>query len=70
MEIIIASLPDREKLVAELWYENKQWGELSQEQDIIKLELYSNPGDKYWIFEFDEVLEALKQAKRKLIGED
>ena len=28
----IASLPDREYVVAELWYGDVQWGELSQKQ--------------------------------------
>ncbi|NJR32056.1 MAG: hypothetical protein HC778_03290 [Chamaesiphon sp. CSU_1_12] len=31
----IASVVDRDKLVAELWYEDEQWGEISQETDTI-----------------------------------
>jgi len=31
MTITIASVPDREKLVAELWYNQELWGEISQE---------------------------------------
>jgi len=33
MTITIASVPDREGLVAELWYDNEQWEEIFQESD-------------------------------------
>ena len=37
MEIKIASLPDRENLVAELWYDKVQWCEISQELNELRL---------------------------------
>lgn len=32
-EIIIASLPDRGKVVAEIYHSNVQWAEISQEEE-------------------------------------
>jgi hypothetical protein len=67
IEIVIASLPDRDNLVAELWCENKQLGELSQEHENLILELYPNSSQNSWIFRLDEILEVLEQAKYKLL---
>lgn len=67
--IEIASVPHREELVAELWYGDTQWGELSQEGGHLVLEIYPNPAGQPWSFEFPEVLDALNQARYRLIGE-
>lgn len=42
-EIIIASVPDRENVVAEIWHEQKMLAEVSNENGIVEVELY--PGD-------------------------
>ncbi|MCI0382221.1 MAG: hypothetical protein L0207_04120 [Chlamydiae bacterium] len=65
--ITIASLPDREHLVAEIIYEGVQWAEISQETDELVIQFYSHPRQKYWEFSFDEALEALEIAKKKLL---
>ncbi len=70
MEITIASLPDRENLVAELWYDNVLWCEISQEESEPILEIYPHPTGKPWTFPFEEALACLQQAKRKLINLD
>lgn len=70
--IQLASLPDRENLVAELWYGDEQWGEVSRETEKLKLELYPKPSGesgKAWTFELDEVLEKLQEARTRLTGE-
>ena len=36
VDIKIASVPDRENIVAELWHENEQFAELNQEQGEIR----------------------------------
>ena len=62
MEITIASLPDRENLVAELWYDNVLWCEISQEESDLILEIYPHPTGKPWRFLFEEALTFLHQA--------
>jgi hypothetical protein len=66
--ITLASLPDREHLVAEILYEGLQWAEISQESGELSIQFYSHPRQKCWEFPFDEALEVLEQAKKKLIG--
>ena len=67
--IIIASLPDRERVVAEILYEGIQWAEISQEtDDELIIQFYSHPQKKFWAFPFEEALIVLEEAKSKLLG--
>lgn len=67
--IVVASLPDRENLVAEICFKGYQWVEISQETgDELVIQFYSHPKERYWEFPLDQALEALEQAKKKLVG--
>ena len=66
--ITIASLPNRENLVAEIFYENVQWVEISQETEELIIQFYSHPRQEYWEFPLDEALEALEKAKKRFLG--
>lgn len=65
--ITIASLPDRERLVAEILYNGIQWAEISQETDQLMIQFYSHPQKKHWEFAFEEAFKILEQAKNKLL---
>lgn len=66
--ITIASLPDREHVVAEILFEGVQWAEISQEADNeLIIQFYSHPRKKYWEFSYDEAMQILEKAKEKLI---
>jgi hypothetical protein len=65
--ITIASLPDRERLVAEILYDGVQWAEISQETDEVAIQFYSHPRKKYWEFTYDEAIQVLEKAKNKLL---
>lgn len=67
--ITIASLPDREELVAEILYDNVQWAEISQETDDLVVQFYAHPRQKYWEFSLYEAIKILEKAKKKLVGE-
>ena len=70
MSMDIASPPDREKLVAELFYENEQWAELHQESNTgLTLELYPRPDTQPWSFPLADALSALQVASRRLVGD-
>lgn len=64
--ITVASLPDREQLVAEILYEGIQWAEVSQETNELIIQFYSHPRKKYWEFSLEEALQALDLAKKNL----
>jgi hypothetical protein len=44
--VTVASLPDREQLVAEILYERVQWAEVSQETNGLRIQFYSHPKRK------------------------
>jgi hypothetical protein len=66
LTITIASLPDRENLVAELWLGDVQWGEINQEGGSFTLEVYPHQSGKPWAFEVNEVIKQIEQAKSRL----
>jgi hypothetical protein len=67
-EILIATLPQRENPVAEVYYNNMYWVQISQEKEELVVQFYPHPNEKYWEFSLDEALEVLEQAKKKLLG--
>lgn len=66
MNIIIASSPDREKVFAELYSDDKGWGIVSQGESSLTLEIYPNPDLSPMKFKLNEVIHILEQAKHKL----
>jgi hypothetical protein len=67
-EIMISSLPHRERPVAEIYYNNMYWVQISQETDDLMIHFYSHPTEKCWDFQVDEALEVIEKAKTKLLN--
>jgi hypothetical protein len=65
--ITIASLPDRENLVAEILYEDVQWAEISQEKNELIIQFYSHPRKEHWEFSLDAAIQILEKAKKRLL---
>jgi hypothetical protein len=66
-EIVIASLPHREHLVAEIYYNKMYWVQISHENEEPVIQFYPHPSEKYWEFSFDEALKILEEAKNELL---
>jgi hypothetical protein len=66
--ICLSSPPDRERLVAEMFYKDYQWAELNQETETLLLKLYPRQDGEPWKFEFEEALEALTMAGDRLLN--
>ncbi|QVL57773.1 MAG: hypothetical protein KFB93_01480 [Simkaniaceae bacterium] len=65
--ITIASLQDREELVAEVIYDHCHWVEISAEKpNEFIIQFYPHPKKDHWEFSFDEAIEALQDAKNRL----
>ena len=66
--ILIASPPDREKLVAEIWLNDTMIVEISQEKPYIEIELFCS--DKFdFKLPYEEFLNVVMQAKKILLEE-
>ena len=68
-EILITSPPDRELVVAEIYYNNEQWAEISQDTGNPIVQFYSPDHRKYWEFSYDEAIAVLEKAKQRLLGD-
>ncbi len=66
-EITVNSLPDRDNLVAEIYYKNYQFAEISQETNKLIVQFYPHPKEAYWEFSIDEILKVIERAKKRLI---
>ena len=62
-EIIIASIPDREKCVAEIWFDGSMLAEVNHETDEFIVEFFCDMKSKYRL---DDVIESLSIARSKL----
>lgn len=68
MTVTIASVPDREKLVAELWYEQELWGEISQDTGELVLKIYPNSTSRFRQLKCKDLIHAVQQAENQLLG--
>jgi hypothetical protein len=66
-KISIASPPDREGLVAEIFFSNIQWAEISQENAVMEVEFYPRADGKFWRIPLGSAQEALELARQRLI---
>lgn len=63
----IASLPDRENTVSEIWFGDKQVAEVSNENHCtVLIEIFSNPDGGTWSFNLDALQAILTEAKENL----
>ena len=62
--IELSSVPDRENLVAEIWYENKMVAEVNKETEKFVIEFCL---DEKKSFMLDDFLEVLENAKRRIL---
>lgn len=62
--IELSSVPDRENLVAEIWYGEKMIAEVNKESGEFVIEFYL---DEKKSFVLDEFFEALENAKRRIV---
>jgi hypothetical protein len=66
--ICVSSPPDRERLVAEVFFRDEQLADVNQEAGRWSVELYPRLSGKPWTLPFDDTVIALRDAKTKLGG--
>ena len=69
----IASVPDRDELVAEVWSGDQLLAELRVEAGVVRIQLYPPPdgppdGAPHWDVPYDELLAALQTARTRLVA--
>ncbi len=66
IKIELASVPDREGLVAELWLDQSMLAELRKESGRIWLQLYAKDDGKPWDIEAQGLIDAVNNATMQL----
>lgn len=66
--VTVASPPDREGLVAEVFFGDVQWAEINQDSGTLEVEFYPRPDGGFWCLPLETVFAALLDAKSRLIG--
>jgi len=63
----VASPPDRDDLVAEIWWNDQQVAEVRQSRDGSRyIELYPSPSGIPWSFRVEDWLNAVRAAEARL----
>ncbi len=65
----MASVPDREHTVAEIWCGGDQIAELRREQEEVIVEFYARPGLRALEFRYEDLMNLLPRAKQRLLGD-
>ncbi len=63
----VASSPDRDELVAEIWWNDQMVAEVRRGADGVRfVDLYPPPSKVPWSFDLEEWILALKEAEERL----
>lgn len=65
-EISIASVPDRDYVVAEIWVEDNLFAEIRREDTGTFIEVYPHPTGQPWSLECDRLSSILSEANARL----
>lgn len=66
LRVKVASVPDRQSLVAEIWYGHRQVAEINEETHEPLIELYPNPDGGPWRIPLGLFLSAMREAAQRL----
>ncbi|MBE7373547.1 MULTISPECIES: hypothetical protein [Pseudomonadaceae] len=68
LKVEMASVSDRDDLVAEIWQEDEMVAEIQRAPDgRFVLELYPSPNQQPWSLDLECWMAALSEAKRRLV---
>ena len=66
--ITVGSLPDRENLVADIFYETIELAEISNENNKMIIQIYCYDDKDCWEFSLEEFQKIVEEAKQRLIA--
>jgi hypothetical protein len=67
LTIEITSVPDRDQLVAEIWHDDGLFAEVRKSSsENWQVEIYAKKAAAPWLFDLQEVYDALMKAQKRL----
>lgn len=70
IDINVASVPDRDDVVAEIWVNGAMFAELRVEHNEIFTEIYPRSSKEPWVLPSGLLLKTLSEAQSRLSGRD
>lgn len=67
-EVVLASVPDREDLVAKIWIEGSQLAEVRRDGHEFLVEVYPHSSGAIWHLRHCDLIDLLNAAKQKIAG--
>jgi hypothetical protein len=68
LTVQVASVPDREGIVTEVWLDQEQLAELRHERDGVLIEIYPGPDGRPWEVSYEALIATLQHARIRLNG--
>lgn len=66
LTVEIASVPDREGVVAELWAGGHQSAEIRHDGGAFVVQVFAPPHDSVWELSVEQIIDGLKRARERL----
>lgn len=67
VRINVASLPDRDDLVGEIWFGDVEFAEVVIENRHLQIEIFPNPDGGNWNLSWKNLIDVVERAKIKLV---
>jgi hypothetical protein len=70
LRVLVASVPHRAEVVAEIWLGDEMLAEVRQDDGVERVQLFGRTSSaEPWDFGVDELLAVLERARRRLRGD-
>jgi hypothetical protein len=60
--------PDRDDLVADIYFKNSQVAQVFQEESVFKIQIFPSSDTDFWEFDLEQLTSILDKAQKKLLG--
>jgi hypothetical protein len=66
-EVLIASHHENDSLVSEIWHNNEQFAEVSNNGEKLKIDIFPRENGHFWEFDLDELINAIEASKSNML---
>jgi hypothetical protein len=65
-EVLIASHHENDSLVSEIWHDDEQFAEVSNNGEKLKIDVFPRENGQFWEFDLTELLNAIETSKSNM----
>lgn len=68
-EVVIASHHENDSLVSEIWHNDEQFAEVSNDEGKLKIDIFARENGQFWQMNLTDLLNAVEISKSNLLFE-